>query len=327
MTYSDRYLFAGEIERVTTIYVVNSTFTANNATNIESSVPDGIFDVGECAGAHISSCSCAGFLNTTIEGNIGIGLCLRDISGGCEPEIGYTSAFPPLFSRTSAAGVQNKPMIDSFLGQDISIKVALDIRNSVFRRNTAASLLRQYEEPVQPQDPLAGGAALDILAVPYSILADNTFEDNNGRQGSAVHLDSCTATFIWNGTFDSNTATHEGGAIAAVNSHGKGVLLGQSSISNSLALSGGAIYADSGGSVVITSRTNLTNNTAVTTGGAVNCVGCQNLTMQSGSTASFNQAQQSGGACACDSCTVFQLSHVGLMNNRWVPIDNQAFAC
>ena len=63
---------AGNIERVTGIFVANSTFTENNATNIEDSQPGGIFDVGECAGAHISSASCVGVLNTTFEGNIGM---------------------------------------------------------------------------------------------------------------------------------------------------------------------------------------------------------------------------------------------------------------
>lgn len=311
------YLYTGQIQRYTTLFAINTTFTANNATNIESSVPDGIFDVGECAGAHVSSCSCAGFLNTTFEDNVGIGLCLRDISGGCEPPEGYVSAFPPLFDRSSIAAARFKPMVNSFLGQDISINVAVDIRNSNFTGNTAASLLRQYAEPKQPQDPLAGGAALDILAVPYSILAGNSFNGNSGRQGSAVHLDSCTATVIWNSGCESNTATHEGGAIASVNSHGKGLLLGKSNITNSIALSGGAVYADSGGSVIVTSDSDLTNNTAVTTGGAVSCVGCQNLTMQAFVRASFNQAQQSGGAVSCDSCTVFQLDQVAMLNNRW----------
>ena len=237
---------AGYIPRYTQINIVNSRFVANNATNIEDSVPAGIFDVGECAGAHISSASCAGVYNTTFEDNIGIGLCLRDVSGGCESEDDNSSSYPPLFQRKTIAGVANVGMVNDFLGEDISINVAADVRNSTFRNNTAASLLRLYDEPVQPQDPLAGGAALDILSVPYSVLADLVFEGNKGRQGSAVHLDSCTATLMWNDTFNGNSATHEGGAVASVNSHGKGVLLGASTISNSLALSGGALYAGSG---------------------------------------------------------------------------------
>lgn len=182
-------------------------------------------------------------------------------------------------------------MLNAFLGEDISIKVAADIRSCTFSNNTAAFFLRLYKEPVQPQDPLAGGAALDMLAVPYSMMADNVFLNNLGRQGSAVHLDSCTATVIWNGTFDGNSATHEGGAIATVNSHGKGVLIGRSIISNSLALSGGGVYGESGASVIITNSTRLVNNTAVTKGGAVNCAGCQNMTMQLQSSATGNQAQ------------------------------------
>ena len=193
---------AGNIERSTRINIVNSNFLANNATNIESSVPGGIFDVGECAGAHISSASCAGVYNTTFEDNIGIGLCLRDISGGCEADDDSSSSYPPLFQRKTIAGPANVDMISSFLGEDISINIAADVRLSIFRNNTAASLLRLYDEPAQPQGPLAGGAALDILSVPYSVLVDLEFSDNKGRQGSAVHLDSCTATVMWNDTFD-----------------------------------------------------------------------------------------------------------------------------
>lgn len=328
-TLLQAFLFygAGNIQRVTRVHIINSSFTANNATNIEASVPGGIFDVGECAGAHISSCSCVGILNSTFEDNTGTGLCLRDISGTCEVGKGQSSAFPPLFNRFTIASSQNTPMIDQFLSNDASISVALDIRRSTFRHNTAASLTRQYDEPTQPQDPLAGGAAIDILAVPFSIIASNTFEANRGRQGSAVHLDSCTATVIWDGTFNGNTATHEGGAIASVNSHGRGVLLGESNITSSSALSGGSIYADSGASVIITSGCQLSNNVATTTGGAVNCVGCQNMTVQLGSVASSNQAQQSGGACYCDGCTVFHLSDIELENNRCISPENYQTPC
>lgn len=309
---------AGNIDRSTVLFIINSIFKANNATNIIPGVPGGIFDVGECAGAHISSCACVGVLNSTFEHNIGIGLCLRDVSGECEPtDAGDALDFPPLFDRHSVADLGGTSMIDQFLGSDTSINVALDIRQSSFTSNTAASLLRQSSEPSQPQDPLGGGAAIDILAVPYSILADNVVTSNAGRQGSAIHLDSCTASVIWGATMNNNTATHEGGAIASVNSHGRGVLLGQSNISNSVAVSDGAIYADSGASVTVTSNAHLTNNTALATGGAVSCVGCQNLTIQLASVVSFNQAQQSGGACYCDSCTVFHLDAVELTDNRY----------
>ena len=205
------FCIAGNTQRLTAITILNSAFTANNATNIESTGPHGIFDVGECAGAHISSCRCAGILNSTFEDNIGIGLCLRDISGTCEPQNESPPEFPPLFDRDTIAGEQNVGMINDFLGEDVSISIAADVRYSTFRNNTAASLLRLNDEPVQPQDPLAGGAGLDILDVPFSVLVGLDFENNNGRQGSGIHLDSCSATVIWNSTLVGNTATHEGG--------------------------------------------------------------------------------------------------------------------
>lgn len=201
--------------------------------------------MGECAGAHLSSCNCVGIYNTTFEDNIGIGLCLRDVSGGCELE-GPESTVAPLFQRQTIATQDDVGSFDRFLGQDVSINIAVDVRQCCFRRNTAASQVRSDDDPVQPQDPLAGAAALDLLSIPYSVLADLVFEDNMGRQGSAVHFDSCTATVMWNDTFAGNIATHEGGAIAIVNSHGKGILLGASKLHNNKALAGGALYGGSG---------------------------------------------------------------------------------
>ena len=311
------FCIAGNTQRLTAITILNSVFTANNATNRLSTVPGGIFDVGECAGAHISSCRCAGILNSTFEDNIGIGLCLRDISGTCEPQNESPPELPPLFERDTIAGEQNVGMINDFVGNDVSISIAADVRYSTFRNNTAASLVRLGDEPVQPQDPLAGGAGLDILDVPCSVLVGLDFENNMGRQGSGIHLDSCTATVIWNNTLVGNTATHEGGAIATVNSHGKGVLLGASKLTDSLALSGGALYGDSGATIIVTNGTQLVNNTVATNGGAVSCDGCQALTLQLGCSATANVAGEQGGACYCDGCTLFQLDKVQLVNNRY----------
>lgn len=61
-----------------------------------------------------------------------------------------------------------------------------------------------------------------------------------------MHLDSCTATVMWNDTFDYNIATHEGGAIAIVNSTGTRILLGASKLQNNVALAGGALYGGPG---------------------------------------------------------------------------------
>ena len=231
------------------MFFFNSTFQANNATNLELDAPANILDVGECAGAHLLSCDCVGIYNTTFEDNIGIGLCLRDVSGVCERDAGRPRSPPmgPLFRRQTIGTQDDVGSFDNFLGQAADgIIISVDIRQCTFRRNVAASQLRYGDEPMQPLDPLAGAAALDLLGIPYSVLADSMFEDNMGRQGSAVHLDSCTAVVVWNDTFDGNVAAHEGGAIAVVNSHGKGILLGASKLRNNAALAGGAIYGGSG---------------------------------------------------------------------------------
>ena len=234
---------------MTDIYIFNSLFQANNATNLELDAPADIFDEGECAGAHLLSCGCVGIYNTTFEDNIGIGLCLRDVSGECEVDPGDTSTPPigPLFQRQTIETEDDVGSFDNFLGRsDDGIIISVDIRQCTFRRNVAASQLRNSDEPMQPRDPLAGAAALDLLSIPYSVLADSVFEENVGRQGSAAHLDSCTAVVMWNDTFDGNVATHEGGAIVTVNSHGKGILLGASKLRYNAALVGGAIYGGSG---------------------------------------------------------------------------------
>ena len=139
--------------------------------------------MGECAGAHLSSCNCVGIYNTTFEDNIGIGLCLRGVVGGCEPNRGQHTPFAPLFERQTIATADATSSFDKFLGQDGSINIALDIRQCAFRRNVAASQLRSNDDPVQPQDPLAGAAALDLLSVQYSVLADLVFKTTWGDRG------------------------------------------------------------------------------------------------------------------------------------------------
>lgn len=253
-----------------------------------------------------------GVLNSTFDDNTGIGLCVRDVTGTCE-KLGIGN---PLFVRNSIVGKGNAQMIKDFIGQDPSINLALDIRSCVFRRNTAVSLVRIGPEPALP-DPLAGGAGLDIIDATYLALVNLVFEDNMGRQGSGVHLDSYAGAVMWNCTLAGNTATQQGGAIASVNSHGKGVMLGASTIKNNQALTGGAFYGDSGASLIVTNNTQLINNTAVTNGGAVSCEACQEVKMQLDSTAVANVAQEDGGAAFCTGCTKFTLDHAHMMNNRY----------
>lgn len=231
---------AGSILRPTNVYVFDSTFQANGATNLgRGTLLGGSFDVGECADAHLSSCRCVGMYNTTFEDHTGLGLCLRDVLGGCELARSHdqSSVLTPLFDRKTIASEDDVDGFDSFLGLDfIRNDIAVDVRHCAFRRNVATSQL----------DASVGAAALDLLSISSSVLADLVFEGNIGRQGSAVHLDSCTATILWNDTFEGNIATHEGGAIAIVNSPGKGILLGASKLYDNVALAGGALYGGPG---------------------------------------------------------------------------------
>lgn len=84
--------------------------------------------------------------------------------------------------------------------------------------------------PAPDSRPFVGGGGLQIKTAQPVIIADCVFEGNKGRQGSAVHLNGCPSTLVWNTSFDSNHATYEGGAVALVNSDGQGLLLGNSSL-------------------------------------------------------------------------------------------------
>ncbi len=133
-----------------------------------------------------------------------------------------------------------------------------------------------------------------------------------------MYLDGCTAIFIWNNTFDNNTAVGSGGAIALVNSHDTGLMVGASTIQNSWARSGAGFYGGAGSSFTMTNGTNMVNNSAVSYGGAIHCVGCQEVTAESGVFLASNKAIEAGGACYCDGCVLFQMSNATLLNNRWV---------
>ena len=296
------------------VFIVNSSFTANNATNTQPEPLPGIYDTGECAGVHISSCSCVSILNNTFTDNTGIGVCVRDINGRCEDLGDPDSDYYPTFNRSAAVGSDNVYRIDEFLRKDIGIHISLDMRLNTFTGNIDPSLSKPAQ--LRLEDAMAGGAAIDIVNVPYTLLVGLIIENNIGRQGSGVHLDSCTATFIWNCSLRGNIATHEGGAIATVNSHSKGILIGMSILANNSALSGGAVYAAPGTSVLVTDGAQLANNSATTCGGAIECIQCQGLTLQANASMNFNNAKDGGGAAYCDGCTTVQVRNVELVNNR-----------
>ena len=265
---------------------------------------------------HISSCGCVSVLNNTFTNNTGIGVCVRDVDGKCEgldsPE--SDRRYFPAFNRSTAAGSNNIKRIDEFLRNDTATQISLDMRYNTFTGNIDPSL----SEPthMRLEDGMAGGAAIDIVNVPYTVLVGLIIEGNVGRQGSGIHLDYCTATFIWNCSLQGNRATHEGGAIAEVNSHGQGILIGNSTLADNSALSGGAVYGGPGTSVLVTDSTQLVNNRATTDGGAIHCVQCQGLTLQEHASVSGNVAKDGGGAYFCDGCTTTHVRNVELVNNR-----------
>ena len=186
-----------------------------------------------------------------------------------------------------------------------------------FTNNTDAFLTRITPEPdaVQPIDFLTGGAGLDIQDVQYAVISSSAFTSNRGRQGSAVHLDTCLTSYIWNCTFDRNSATGQGGALALVNSHSKGLLLANTTFQNGEALFGGAIYAEIGASVTISQGSQLVQNHAVTAGGAVFCDNCQSLTLEQQTNLSSNTALGSGGAVYSDGCILVTFERALLTHN------------
>ena len=112
-------------------------------------------------------------------------------------------------------------------------------------------------------------------------------------------MDTCDTAYVWNCSFNDNTATGQGGAIAMVNSHGKGLLPAGSNVTNGQALYGGAIYGGAGASVTISNGSQLVSNQAVTDGGAVFRDGCQQLILQLQTNLSGNTAGGRGGAVFC----------------------------
>ena len=212
----------------------------------------------------LESVGCVGLKDVVIQNNLGIGMCVHDVKGGCSFEdpiwtfgcgsedgcgpmpldfdsIGMppnVSAEIPQFSQFSAYGsftaiydaAYASDKLDSSMSDTTSDAVqntqdlCIDIRSSVFKNNTVKAL--------NNSDPFLGGAGLEIQTAQLVLIAHSVFEDNVGAQGAGVHLDACPSTLIWSCSFDNNTATYEGGAIAHVNSNGQGVLLGASNLTH-----------------------------------------------------------------------------------------------
>ena len=204
----------GWVQQLTYFTMRNSVFRNNNGTRttLASTEDTGITDTAECGGVYLSSCKCVGITDSVFENNVGKGLCIHGQLGS-SPNC-YNSD-PVLFSKTTIAGPTNEHFLTNFLDRYDDLVITVDIRRSHFTNNTDAFLTRTTAEPeaVQPIDYLTGGAGVDIQAVLFTVLSSNTFSRNRGRQGSALHLDTCFMTYVWNSTFDSNSATGQGRAL------------------------------------------------------------------------------------------------------------------
>ena len=266
-------------------------FFGNNGTQ-EALAPTesaALTDTAACGGLYTSYCQCVATSDTVFENNIGIGMCVHgrgSTAGAC------TQSRLNVSSIVDAAGTA---FFQNFMGRFSDLQMGLNIRDSSFINNSAASVTSSAPES-EPESTnfLTGGAALNVLDVQFSFMSKNFFKDNIGRQGSGANLDTCFFSVSWNNTFD-NTATQQGAAIALVNSHNLGVMVANSTLTNGQAVTGGAMYGDAGATVTISNGSQLIHNQAVTDGGGVYCDSCQALLLQLDSSMRENYAGGSGG--------------------------------
>lgn len=304
----------GWSNQITYFTMHDSAFVGNNGTRTALADPEatGLTDTNECGGLYLSSCKCIGIANS-VDSNIGKGLCIHGQLGS-SPDCHNSD---PVFFNQSTLNSPVDSFLDTFLDRLDDLVITVDIRGSDFSNNTDAFLMRTTPEPddVQPIDYLTGGAGLDIQDVLFTIISSSTFTGNSGRQGSAVHLDTCFTSYIWNCTFANNTATGQGGALALVNSHSKGLLLANSTFTGGQALFGGAIYGDVGAAITISNNSQLFENHAVTAGGAVFCDNCQSLTLELQTNLSYNTAEGSGGAVYADGVVLITIEGALMTHN------------
>ncbi len=230
--------------------LLNNTVIAGNTVIADPSDSNGACNV------LLESVRCVGMKDTVIEDNVGKGVCIHYVGGGCtfqdpiwnfgnceedcgpmpfdfssvnmpqnvsaeiEQFSGFAQygSFTALYTGGNSSGSSGNWSSDLSGAVQASLDLCVDIRTSVFRNNTVPSQNNTR--------PFIGGAGLEIKTAQPVVIADCVFESNSGNQGSAVHLDACPSTLIWNSSFDSNIATYEGGAVALVNSDGQGLLLG-----------------------------------------------------------------------------------------------------
>ena len=318
----------GYFTRATSLFLLNSVFLGNvffyNMTETYSYQGD-INNAGEVGGVQAAYCQCVGVYNTTFVNNTGAGLGLRGIQGQCETDAATPGVYPPLFNKNTIAGdeegsqwiINNVYANTGGVSSDTLTSVSVDIRQSTFDNNIDPSLLRSAQNQSLSQASIGGAGGLNMVDVYKSVLADNVFQNNQGVQGGAVHMEACSITIIWNVEFSNNSASQEGGALASiVNQRTLGTFMGAITARNNRAQSGAAIYAEAGEILTITNSSVLEDNYAATRGGAVHCVNCQLLQAQLDVRLHSNSAGQSGGAIYLDDCDQFMASNMQVINNR-----------
>ena len=317
----------GLSQRYTSVLLADSAFIHNSvpanaaAGQILGDTLDSLSLQTSCSGALLQYCSCIGIWNCTFLNNLGSGLCLDNIAGLCENPIHRSNYPDPLYDilfNGSALSSQGSSFVTDFVTSTVSV----DVRGSKFINNEAHSfdqaVFYKFKNGLKTIGDVRGGGGIFVNLVQYALFADCIFKDNNAIQGGGMYLDGSTAIMIWNSTFDNNTAIGSGGAIASVNSHDIGVIVGASTIQNGWARSGAGFYGGAGSSLTVTNGTSMVNNSAVSYGGAIHCVNCQEVTAEFGASLASNKAGDAGGACYCDGCVLFQLSNATLQKNRWV---------
>lgn len=179
----------GYEQKMTTLYVLNSTFSQSNGTNSPG-----------FSAVLATRCNCIGILDSRFEDNLGMGLFIDQTQGDCESG---TLPHQPLFNLSTIPG-----NTDNFLSEHISSSIlgkstSVDIRRSSFNRNIDSTLLQPSTEVVANSN--RGGAALNIRNTQNIMLVELQVEGNKALQGGGILLDTCTSAVIWSGKAPSSS--------------------------------------------------------------------------------------------------------------------------
>ena len=293
------YVYGLEL-KLTSVFMENSVVSQSTYSTPSADNCDVVFE----------SCSCAGASSSQFVDSLGTGLCIVDVEGGqCAVDALPSGSLSFAFGAYDITTDTNNEL-DTFLGDVDTVvnAIVVDVRDCIFSNHTCTS---------QPSlDPFLGGAGLHIESASVTVLTRLMFTDNYARQGAGLHVKACDTTLLWNSSFLNNTATHEGGAVALVDTGEAGLLIGVTNMTNCTALTGGAVYGGPGTAIAITNGSILSGNRAVTNGGAVYCNGCQTFAMRDSTSVTANEARQSGGGCYFD-MTLLIVVEDSLLNNNW----------